>query len=111
MENEVNELVTLPFQQLLEKSKLALDNANGSAPREAGAQSLIKDIERGLRKISPTCKQYLDIYGVNFLNALKENGRHNSRASFVVLACTDAAASLRATPRPPGEAGDGGVGL
>ena len=77
MENEVNELVTLPFQQLLEKSRLALDNANasGSGPTEAGAQSLIKDIERGLRKISPTCKQYLDIYGVNFLNALKENGR------------------------------------
>lgn len=76
MENEVRQLVTLPFQQLLEASRLALDNASGSAQMETGARSLIKGIEMGLERILPTCKQYLDLYGVNFVNALKGNGRN-----------------------------------
>lgn len=78
MENDVDELVTLPFQQLLDTAKSALDNVGDSRDIEVLAQSLVKDIERGMGKIGPICKRNLDQYGQNFLDALRENGEQNS---------------------------------
>ena len=79
MDEAVEDLVISPFRDVVEKGKVAVENAtdaNPRAPREMlkTAQNLVKEGERALKRIEPLCKKNLSEYGSNFVDALKEDG-------------------------------------
>ncbi len=76
MDEDVQRLVLVPFQELVQKGKESLENAKvaGLAVMQASAEKLIKEGERALKKLEPLCKKQLDEYGANFAAALKEHG-------------------------------------
>ncbi|PKS09106.1 hypothetical protein jhhlp_003720 [Lomentospora prolificans] len=70
----VNDLVLTPFREIVEKGKIALENAGDDHPAmHKASQALVKEGERALKKIEPLCKKHMDEYGSNFMDALKEN--------------------------------------
>lgn len=87
MEEDVHILVLVPFRDIVEKAKLAIENAEDADPPLAemrkAAQSLCKEGERALKRIQPLCKKHLEEYGQNFVNALKENGTTTPRPTSV----------------------------
>lgn len=78
MEEDVHILVLVPYRDIVEKAKLAIENAEEADPplpeMRKAAQRLCKEGERALKRIQPLCKKHLEEYGQNFVNALKENG-------------------------------------
>lgn len=76
--DDVDELVITPFREIVEKGKLAIGNAGDGQPIMAkAAQMLIKEGERGLKRIEPLCRKQFEDYGVAFVAALKDNGKCN----------------------------------
>ncbi|OIW31677.1 hypothetical protein CONLIGDRAFT_235012 [Coniochaeta ligniaria NRRL 30616] len=78
MDEDVQNLVLAPFQEVAEKGKTALENATDAGLSKSddmlkAAQSLAKDGERALKKLEPLCKKLWDEYSTNFVVALKEN--------------------------------------
>jgi hypothetical protein len=81
---EVDDLIVGPFKEIADKARQAIDNAGDDNPEMVkAAKSLLKEGERGLKRIEPLCKKYLEDYGSSFTTALKENG-----TSGVSGACT-----------------------
>ncbi len=80
MADEVERLAVAPFREIVEKGSVAIDNAP-SADEETSplmlkaAQSLVREGERALKRIEPLCAKNFDEYGVNFVDAIKENGK------------------------------------
>ena len=73
--DEVDDLVLTPFKEIVEKAQLAVENAgNGNPVMLQTAQTLLKEGERGLKRISPLCKKQLEDYGSSFIASLKDNG-------------------------------------
>jgi hypothetical protein len=70
----MDDLVITPFRDIVVKGRSAVENAGDNRPMAKAAQSLIEEGERALKKIDPLCHTYLDKYGFNFVEALKENG-------------------------------------
>ena len=80
MDDDVQNLVLAPFQEIVEKGKTALQNATDAGLTKSdhmsrAAQNLVRDGERALKKIEPLCKRHWDEYSTNFIFALKENGK------------------------------------
>ena len=73
--DDVADLVLTPFRDIVDKGKLAVVNAGDEPSMLKAAQGLVKEGERGLKRIEPICKKLLDEYGANFVNALKDNGK------------------------------------
>lgn len=74
---DVDELVTTPFREIVEKGKLAIDNAGDKHPiMFKAAQALVKEGERGLKRIEPLCRKQFEDYGIAFVAALKDNGKY-----------------------------------
>jgi len=69
------ELVLTPFKDVVEKGRVAANNAGDSQPMLKAALALVKEGERALKRIEPLCKKHLDEYGSGFVDALKENGK------------------------------------
>ncbi|KAK2595302.1 hypothetical protein QQS21_006958 [Conoideocrella luteorostrata] len=69
----VEELVIKPFRDVVEKGKLAIENAGDSEQMLKEAQRLVKVGERGLTRIEASCKKRYGEYGNNFIIRLKEN--------------------------------------
>ncbi|GAB0139145.1 hypothetical protein EsDP_00007358 [Epichloe bromicola] len=69
----VDELAVKPFRDVVEKGKLAVDNAGDSQDMLKEAQRLVKVGERGLTRIEASCRKLYNEYGNNFILALKEN--------------------------------------
>ncbi|KAG6192189.1 hypothetical protein E4U27_003657 [Claviceps purpurea] len=69
----VEELAVKPFREVVEKGKVALQNAGESQDMMKEAQRLVKVGERGLTRIESSCRKLYDEYGVNFIRSLKEN--------------------------------------
>lgn len=75
---EVDDLVLTPFKEIAEKARLAVVNAGDGNPiMLQAAQSLLKEGDRGLRKISPLCKKQYEDYGTSFIASLKDNGMYS----------------------------------
>lgn len=72
--DDVEELVIKPFRDVVEKGKLAIENAADSPDMLMEAQRLVKVGERGLYHIERSCKKLYNDYSSNFVAALKENG-------------------------------------
>lgn len=70
----VEELAVKPFREVVEKGKMAMQNAGESQDMMKEAQRLVKVGERGLTRIESSCKKLYDEYGINFIRSLKENG-------------------------------------
>jgi hypothetical protein len=79
--DDVAELVLTPFREIVEKGKTAVENAGDAQPMLRTSQTLVKEGERALKKIEPLCKKHLEEYGVNFIDALKENGTYKTKAT------------------------------
>ncbi|KFG88184.1 hypothetical protein MANI_015841 [Metarhizium anisopliae] len=71
--DDVEELVIKPFRDVVEKGKLAIENAADSPDMLMEAQRLVKVGERGLHHIERSCKKLYNDYSSNFIAALKEN--------------------------------------
>lgn len=72
---EVDDLVVTPFKEIVDKAKTAVENAGDSNPSmRKAARALLKEGERGLKRIEPLCKKHFEDYGSNFIASLKENG-------------------------------------
>ncbi|KAG5934778.1 hypothetical protein E4U59_005997 [Claviceps monticola] len=69
----VEELAVKPFREVVEKGKMAMQNAGESQDMMKEAQRLVKVGERGLTRIESSCRKLYDEYGVNFIRSLKEN--------------------------------------
>ncbi|KAI2602842.1 hypothetical protein GGR54DRAFT_653198 [Hypoxylon sp. NC1633] len=89
MADEVERLAIAPFREIVEKGKIAIKNAPNADQVTSplmlrAAQSLVREGERALKRIEPLCTKNLEEYGVNFVDAIKENGKdhlHYSRDS------------------------------
>lgn len=79
MDDDVQHLVLAPFYDVAAKGKVAVGNAKaaGSPSMLKAAQSLLNNGERALKKIEPVCRRQLEECGVNFVDALKENGGYS----------------------------------
>jgi hypothetical protein len=72
---DADELVIVPFREIVEKGRQAVENAGDQAPIMAkAAQALVKEGERGLKRIEPLCRKHAEDYGIAFVAALKDNG-------------------------------------
>ncbi|KAG5980477.1 hypothetical protein E4U55_003990 [Claviceps digitariae] len=69
----VDELAVKPFREVVEKGKLAMENAGDSQDMMKEALRLVKVGERCLTRIESTCRKLYNEYGNNFIIALKEN--------------------------------------
>lgn len=74
--DDVDELVITSFREIVEKGKQAIENAGDQQPIMAkAAQALVKEGERGLKRIEPLCRKHVEDYGHSFVAALKDNGK------------------------------------
>lgn len=80
---QLEQLVLAPFREIVVKATAALANAD-SAPDDGAtvpaamrraARGLLAKSERALAKIEPICARLLAEYGVEFVDAVRENGR------------------------------------
>lgn len=79
MAEEVERLVLAQFREIVEKGKTAIGNVESAgdqapAPMLKAAQNLVREGERALKKIEPISTGAYEEYGINFINAIKENG-------------------------------------
>lgn len=80
MADDAERLVIAPFREIVEKSNVALQNAQDGEDETAtamvkAAQNLLKEGERALKRIEPLCTKNYSEYGVNFIDAVKEHGK------------------------------------
>ncbi|RYO80905.1 hypothetical protein DL764_009835 [Monosporascus ibericus] len=78
MADEVERLVIAPFREIVEKGKVALENAQSAEDEKAAsmlkaAQSLVKEGDRALKRIEPLCINNYSEYGTNLIDAVKEH--------------------------------------
>lgn len=97
-------LVLSPFRETVEKARTALRNAeaaedDATRSMQRAAKGLLGKGERALKKIEPLCERLLDEYGVNFVDAVKENGRYYQYCPF-----SDANSRRRRDCQTPGAA-------
>lgn len=72
---DIDDLIVTPFKEIADKAKRAAENAGEDNPEMLkAAKSLLKEGDRGLKRIEPLCKKHLEDYGSSFTTALKENG-------------------------------------
>jgi hypothetical protein len=71
----VDDLVLIPFREIVEKGRTAVENAGAAQPMLKASNALVREGERALKRIEPLCKRHLDEFGGNFVHALKENGK------------------------------------
>ncbi|KAG5927111.1 hypothetical protein E4U53_002926 [Claviceps sorghi] len=69
----VDELAVKPFREVVEKGKLAIENAGDTQDMMKEALRLVKVGERSLTRIESSCRKLYNEYGNNFIIALKEN--------------------------------------
>ncbi|KAG6005575.1 hypothetical protein E4U21_007834 [Claviceps maximensis] len=69
----VDELAVKPFREVVEKGKLALENATGCQDMTNEALRLVKVGERCLTRVETSCRKLYNEYGNNFIIALREN--------------------------------------
>lgn len=81
----VEELVTLPFREVIEKGNLAIENAADHPVMMREAQRLVKMGERSLARIEASSQKLYNEYGINFLIALKENGMSSDTLSVLIM--------------------------
>lgn len=72
----VTDLVIAPFSEMVEKGNAAIENAGDNEAMRKAAINLVKDGEKALKRIEPLCQKHVDEFGMNFVNAIKENGKH-----------------------------------
>ncbi|KAI0008582.1 hypothetical protein F4779DRAFT_618460 [Xylariaceae sp. FL0662B] len=78
MADEVERLAIAPFREIVEKGKVAIQNAPDASKELSplmlkAAQNLVKEGERALKRIEPLCTRNYDEFGCNFIDAIKEN--------------------------------------
>ncbi|KAI8962159.1 hypothetical protein F5Y11DRAFT_198668 [Daldinia sp. FL1419] len=78
MTDEVDRLAVAPFREIVEKGNTAIENAQNADEETSPlmlktAQNLVREGERALKRIEPLCTKNFDEYGVNFVDAIKEN--------------------------------------
>ncbi|KAL7629057.1 hypothetical protein AAE478_000575 [Parahypoxylon ruwenzoriense] len=78
MADEVERLAVAPFREIVEKGNIAIGNAPNADEETSSlmlkvAQNLVKEGERALKRIEPLCTKNYEEYGVNFVDAIKEN--------------------------------------
>lgn len=78
MADEVERLAIAPFREIVEKGNVAIGNAPNADQDTSplmlkAAQNLVKEGERALKRIEPLCTKNFEEYGVNFVDAIKEN--------------------------------------
>ncbi|KAG5930230.1 hypothetical protein E4U42_002632 [Claviceps africana] len=69
----VDELAVMPFREVVEKGKQAIENAEDSPDMMKEALRLVRAGERSLARIESSCKKLYNEYGNHFIIALKEN--------------------------------------
>lgn len=76
MDEEVEDLLLSPFNEILEKANIALENAGDDKHPEMAqaAQALVKEAERARKAIEPTVRRNLTSHGAKFVSALKDHG-------------------------------------
>ena len=94
MEEAVNDLVVAPFRDLVEKASTALKNAGAddgtdTEPMQKAAKSLMKEGERGLKRIEPLCRSHAQEFGSAFVRALKEDSRFSCQRPIEFTKFTD----------------------
>ena len=80
MDDDVHNLVLAPFHEVAEKGRTALENATAAGFTKSdavfkAAHNLARNGERASEKLEPLCKKKWEEYGINFVVALKENGK------------------------------------
>lgn len=73
--DDVLDLVISPFNDIITRGQIAVENAGDNGPMLKAAQSLIREGERALNKIEPLCRMLLDKHGLKFLDFLNEDGK------------------------------------
>ncbi|KAB5536004.1 hypothetical protein GE09DRAFT_971710 [Coniochaeta sp. 2T2.1] len=78
MDDDVQNLVLAPFQEVAERGKIALENATAAGLTKSddmfkAAHGLARDGERALKKLEPLCRKQWEEYSTSFVVALKEN--------------------------------------
>ncbi|KAI0386043.1 hypothetical protein F5Y04DRAFT_268710 [Hypomontagnella monticulosa] len=78
MADEVERLAIAPFREIVEKGNVAIENAPNADEETSplmlkAAQNLVREGERALKRIEPLCTKNFEEYGVNFVDAIKEN--------------------------------------
>ncbi|KAI1102179.1 hypothetical protein F4804DRAFT_276775 [Jackrogersella minutella] len=78
MADEVERLAIAPFREIVEKGNTAIGNAPNADEETSSlmlkaAQNLVREGERALKRIEPLCTKNFEEYGVNFVDAIKEN--------------------------------------
>lgn len=80
MTDEVERLAIAPFREIVEKGNAAIENVPNADEETSplmlkAAQNLVREGERALKRIEPLCTKNFEEYGVNFVDAIKENGK------------------------------------
>ncbi|OTB03732.1 hypothetical protein M426DRAFT_12237 [Hypoxylon sp. CI-4A] len=78
MADEVERLAIAPFREIVEKGNVAIGNAPNADEETTplmlkAAQNLAREGERALKRIEPLCTKNFEEYGLNFVDAIKEN--------------------------------------
>ncbi|XXG94269.1 hypothetical protein Hte_000523 [Hypoxylon texense] len=78
MADEVERLAIAPFREIVEKGNVAIGNAPDADEETSplmlkAAQNLVREGERAMKRIEPLCHKNYEEYGVNFVDAIKEN--------------------------------------
>ncbi|KAI0852597.1 hypothetical protein F5Y00DRAFT_251173 [Daldinia vernicosa] len=78
MTDEVERLAIAPFREIVEKGNAAIENVPNADEETSplmlkAAQNLVREGERALKRIEPLCTKNFEEYGVNFVDAIKEN--------------------------------------
>ncbi|KAI1761093.1 hypothetical protein GGR53DRAFT_525404 [Hypoxylon sp. FL1150] len=76
--DEVERLAIAPFREIVEKGNAAIENAPKADEETSplmmkAAQNLVREGERAMKRIEPLCIKNFEEYGVNFVDAIKEN--------------------------------------
>lgn len=80
MADEVERLAVAPFREIVEKGNVAIGNAPDANEETSplmlrAAQNLVREGERAMKRIEPLCNKNYEEYGLNFVDAIKENGK------------------------------------
>lgn len=73
--DDIFDLLITPFNDIVAKGQIAVENAGDDGPMLKAAQSLVTEGERALNKIEPLYRMLLDKHGSKFQDFLKENGK------------------------------------
>lgn len=102
MADEVERLAIAPFREIVEKGNTAIENAQNADEETSplmlkAAQNLVREGERAMKRIEPLCNKNFDEYSVNFVDAIKENGKATPQSFPRILACQKVRRSGRET--------------